>query len=189
MRPARRAEREAAASCLGRVGLRRQGQRRACGDRQQAGELRQDQPDHGRMATRSRSTCLSRCTPRDSATIPTAWRSCTGRSCCAPRLNTKQPVPAIVTEPGELLAALQPVPNKASTFAGSPRAFRLPSRRRRGRQRELEPFYKVHGNRHYVVYWDTLHPLAVGGQEGGIRRRAGSRKGARQPDDRPRQSR
>ena len=43
-------------------------------------------------------------------------------------VDTNQPVPAIVTEPGELLAALQPVPNKASTFVGSPRAFRLAGR-------------------------------------------------------------
>ena len=45
----------------------------------------------------------------------------------------------------------------ASTFAGSPQVFRLPGETA-GASVTLEPFYKMHGNRHYVVYWDVFTP-------------------------------
>ncbi|MFO0887856.1 MAG: glycoside hydrolase family 127 protein [Isosphaeraceae bacterium] len=70
-------------------------------------------------------------------------------------IDTSRPVPAIVTEPSRLLASLKPVPGKPSTFAGSPEVFRLPGGSA-GEGVTLEPFYKIHGDRHYVVYWDTF---------------------------------
>ncbi len=77
---------------------------------------------------------------------------------CA-QVDTNQPVPAIVSEPGELLSALQPVPGNASTFSGSSRAFRLPAATGgAGASVTLEPFYAMHGNRHYTVYWDVFTP-------------------------------
>jgi hypothetical protein len=75
---------------------------------------------------------------------------------CA-QVDTNRPIPAIVTEPDHLLASLQAVPNKASTFVGSPQAFRLPGDSG-GESITLEPFYTMHGNRHYVVYWDVFSP-------------------------------
>ena len=70
-------------------------------------------------------------------------------------IDAGKPVPAIVTEPSQLLAALKPVPDRYSTFAGSPEIFRLPGETASASV-TLEPLYKVHGNRHYVVYWDLF---------------------------------
>lgn len=76
---------------------------------------------------------------------------------CA-EVDTKRPIPAIVTESGGLLAGLQPVSDRPSTFAGSAQLFRLPGESA-GANLVLEPLYKVHGERHYVVYWDLFTPV------------------------------
>ncbi len=73
---------------------------------------------------------------------------------CGP-IDAGRPVPAIVTEAGHLLAGLQPVPGRSSTFTGSPEIFRLPGETAVASV-TLEPLYKVHGDRHYVVYWDLF---------------------------------
>jgi DUF1680 family protein/beta-glucanase (GH16 family) len=75
----------------------------------------------------------------------------------ASEIDTSRPMPAIVAEPGSLLASLKPVPGRASTFTGSPAFFRLPGEKG-GLDFTLEPFFKIHGKRHYVVYWDVLTP-------------------------------
>ena len=54
-----------------------------------------------------------------------------------------------------MLAALKPVPGRFSTFTGSPEIFHLPGETA-GASVTLEPLYKVHGDRHYVVYWDLF---------------------------------
>ncbi len=74
---------------------------------------------------------------------------------CA-EVDIKKRFPAIVAEEGRLLAALKPVPDKPSTFTGSPEVFRIPGEQ--GGGVTLEPFHKMHGNRHYVVYWDLVRP-------------------------------
>jgi DUF1680 family protein len=68
-----------------------------------------------------------------------------------------RPVPAIVTETDHLLESVSPIPGKPSTFAGSARAFRVPGESG-GASVTLEPFYAMHGGRHYVVYWDVFTP-------------------------------
>jgi hypothetical protein len=75
---------------------------------------------------------------------------------CA-QVDTKHPVPAIVTGSEHLLASLQPVANKPSTFKGSSQTFRWPGESA-GTAVTLEPFYAMHGNRHYAVYWDVFTP-------------------------------
>lgn len=70
-------------------------------------------------------------------------------------IDSGSPVPAIVTEASQLLAGLEPVPSRSSTFTGSPEIFRLPGETT-GASVTFEPLYKVHGNRHYVVYWDLF---------------------------------
>jgi hypothetical protein len=74
---------------------------------------------------------------------------------CA-EVDIKKRFPAIVAEEGQLLAALKPVPDKPSTFTGSSYLFRIPGEQ--GGGVTLEPFHKMHGNRHYVVYWDLVRP-------------------------------
>jgi hypothetical protein len=56
-----------------------------------------------------------------------------------------------------LLASLKPVADKPSTFIGPPDVFRVAGDKD-DRGVTLEPFYKMHGNRHYVVYWDVFTP-------------------------------
>ncbi len=46
---------------------------------------------------------------------------------------------------------------KPSTFTGSPEVFRIADEKQ-GKDVTLEPFYKMHGKRHYVVYWDRFTP-------------------------------
>jgi len=72
-------------------------------------------------------------------------------------IDAGKPVPALVTETGHLLAGLQPVPGRSSSFTGSLEIFRLPGETS-GTSVSLEPLYKVHGDRHYVVYWDLFTP-------------------------------
>jgi hypothetical protein len=49
------------------------------------------------------------------------------------------------------------VADKPSTFSGPADMFRMAGDKE-GRGVTLEPFYKMHGNRHYVVYWDAFTP-------------------------------
>jgi DUF1680 family protein len=73
----------------------------------------------------------------------------------AAEVDPRRPVPSIVTEPAGLLSSLMPVPGKPSTFVGVPGVFREPGLSM-GRAVTFEPFYKLHGARPYVVYWDRF---------------------------------
>ncbi len=73
---------------------------------------------------------------------------------CGP-IAAGKPVPAIVAEPSEVLAGINSVPGRFLTFTGSPEIFRLPGEAS-GASVTLEPLYRVHGDRHYVVYWDLF---------------------------------
>jgi DUF1680 family protein len=68
-----------------------------------------------------------------------------------------RPAPVAVFAEGKVVEGLKPVADKPSTFAGPGEVFR-PSGGEKGPGVTLEPFYKVHGGRHYVVYWDVLTP-------------------------------
>jgi hypothetical protein len=46
---------------------------------------------------------------------------------------------------------------KASTFEGTSKIFRIAGANE-NRGVTLEPFYQMHGNRSYVVYWDLITP-------------------------------
>ena len=74
-----------------------------------------------------------------------------GPSSCAPRSIRTKPIPAIVTEPGRLLASLRPVARRASTFAGSPQAFRVPGESA-GAGVVLEPFTRCTAS---GITWST----------------------------------
>jgi DUF1680 family protein len=66
-----------------------------------------------------------------------------------------KPFPVIVAEDNQFLSGLQPVEGKPSTFTGPASVFRMPGDKRGV---TLEPLYKIHGNRHYVVYFDAVAP-------------------------------
>jgi len=74
---------------------------------------------------------------------------------CA-EVDAKRPYPAVVGEEGLFLTRLKEVPGKNSTFRGPADIFRIAGEDSGGVT--LEPFYKMHGNRHYVVYWDAYSP-------------------------------
>ncbi len=71
--------------------------------------------------------------------------------------DPRKPFPAIVAENGKLLQSLKPVAGKASTFAGPADVFRIPGVND-GQTVLLEPFYKMHGGRRYMVYFDAFTP-------------------------------
>ena len=71
-------------------------------------------------------------------------------------VDTKKPIPAIVTEERELLTSLKPVEGKPSTFAATGDIFRIPGQN--SVSIVFEPFFKIHGGRSYTVYWDAFTP-------------------------------
>ena len=62
-----------------------------------------------------------------------------------------------MADEGTLLASLQPVAGKPNTFTGPTDVFRIPGDTT-GRGTTLEPFYQMHGGRHYMVYFDAFTP-------------------------------
>jgi uncharacterized protein len=72
-------------------------------------------------------------------------------------VDAKKPFPAVVAGEGQLLASLKPVAGRPHTFTGPADIFRIPGDTG-GQGLTLEPFYKVHGNRRYVVYFDAFAP-------------------------------
>ena len=73
------------------------------------------------------------------------------------QIDTRKPFPALVAADGQLLASLQPVAGQPNTFTGPADVFRIPGDTS-GAGPTLEPFYKMHGNRHYMVYFDNFTP-------------------------------
>ncbi len=66
-----------------------------------------------------------------------------------------KPFPVIVAEENQMLSSLQAVEGKPSTFTGLASVFRSPGD---NQGVTLEPLYKIHGDRHYVVYFDCFTP-------------------------------
>jgi hypothetical protein len=75
----------------------------------------------------------------------------------AAQVDPKKTFPALVAEPAALLASLKPVADQPNTFTGPPEVFRIPGETA-SRSITLEPFYKLHGNRAYTVYFDAFTP-------------------------------
>ncbi|MHC4694374.1 MAG: beta-L-arabinofuranosidase domain-containing protein [Planctomycetota bacterium] len=65
--------------------------------------------------------------------------------------------PVIVTASDLVLSAIKPVPDKPSCFTGPQEIFRIVDKTRT-KDITLEPFYRMHGNRNYIVYWDLFTP-------------------------------
>jgi hypothetical protein len=73
---------------------------------------------------------------------------------CA-EVHSERPLPAVVTAGGKVFDGSQAVPGKPSTFQVSPDVFRFLGQNEK-QPVTLEPFYKMHGDRRYIVYWDQL---------------------------------
>jgi DUF1680 family protein len=73
----------------------------------------------------------------------------------AAEVDISKPLPAIVSEETNLTSSLKPVAGKPNTFSGPAGIFRIPGEKN-GSGVTLEPFYKMHDNRTYIVYWDHL---------------------------------
>jgi hypothetical protein len=71
-------------------------------------------------------------------------------------IDTSKPYPAIVGDDAQLFASLQPAAGKPNTFSDAT-SFRIPGEETNPRV-TLEPFYKMHGDRRYVVYFDRFTP-------------------------------
>jgi len=73
---------------------------------------------------------------------------------CA-EVDPQRPFPAVVAPEGHYLEGLTSVPGKPSTFTVASHAFRIPGAAGPA-QVTLEPFFRMHGRRPYVVYWDAF---------------------------------
>jgi uncharacterized protein len=72
-------------------------------------------------------------------------------------VDLKKPYPAMVAEGADYLAGLKPVVGQPNTFTGPASLFRIPGDEDK-QGVTLEPFYRMHGNRSYVVYFDRFTP-------------------------------
>lgn len=72
-------------------------------------------------------------------------------------INPKQTIPAIVSTGPDVTLGFEPVADHPGFFHST-----LPFFRRLGQTKPvsvtLEPFYKIYGDQHYVVYWDRYTP-------------------------------
>jgi DUF1680 family protein len=75
----------------------------------------------------------------------------------AKRHPSRENYPAIVTDSDRVLSEIKPVPDKPSCFIGSQEIFRIVDKTL-SKDITLEPFYRMHGNRNYIVYWDLFTP-------------------------------
>jgi DUF1680 family protein len=75
----------------------------------------------------------------------------------AAEVKPGRPAPVLVAEPDRLASLLQPVDGRPHTYAGAADAFRIPGGGEAGAVR-LEPFFRIHGARHTLVYWDAFTP-------------------------------
>ncbi len=73
---------------------------------------------------------------------------------CA-QVDPGKPFPAVVAERDQIIKALGPA-GKPNTFTGPAGIFRTAGSP--GADLTLEPFYAMHGERHYVVYFDRFTP-------------------------------
>jgi DUF1680 family protein len=69
----------------------------------------------------------------------------------------KPPYPALAATEDRLFTELKPVPGKPSTFTAPARVLLL-SGEFNAPAVTLQPFYRLHGNHGYVVYWDSMTP-------------------------------
>jgi hypothetical protein len=82
---------------------------------------------------------------------------------CA-EVTPKQVPPAVIGTPLQAAEALRVIVERASTFTGPAEIFRLPGVETK-EGITLEPFFRMHGGRHYMVYFDAFTPEVWGVKE------------------------
>src|SRR5262249_34905309 len=65
-----------------------------------------------------------------------------------------RPLPGIVGTKDRALASLKPATGETRTFVTEGDAFRIAGEKGAPKL-TLEPFYGIHGKRHYQIYWDV----------------------------------
>ncbi len=75
---------------------------------------------------------------------------------CA-QVDGEKPLPALVAPLDKVLEGFQPLPDNPDKFAAAPGVIRIPGEKTSA-PLTLEPFYQMHGERRYVVYWDVFTP-------------------------------
>jgi hypothetical protein len=79
-------------------------------------------------------------------------------------VTPKQVPPAVIGTPLQAAEALRVIVERASTFTGPAEIFRLPGVETK-EGITLEPFFRMHGGRHYMVYFDAFTPEVWGVKE------------------------
>ena len=87
-----------------------------------------------------------------------------------PGVEFRKPFPGASAKPEDLVAALKPVSGHPSTFC-APANLLHAAVDQGAANVVLEPFYKMHGGRHYVVYWDAYTPAEWAAAESECRRK------------------
>jgi hypothetical protein len=72
---------------------------------------------------------------------------------CA-EVKSGEPIPVVAGDAAAVRAALKPVADHPNNFTGAATLFQTPDGKE-GREMTLEPFYKMHGSRAYMIYWDS----------------------------------
>ena len=114
-------------------------------------------PDLENRRYGSRSRCPSRLYTEGFRDNPRRFAFLHGPLVLSAEVDAGKPLPVIVCDQGQLLPSLKPVAGKFSTFIGPGDVFRIPGAAKQPGV-VLEPFYKMHGGRHYEVYWDSFTP-------------------------------
>jgi DUF1680 family protein len=81
----------------------------------------------------------------------------------AAQIDGKKPAPAIVADKARAIGSLAAVAGKSMTFVAPASVFRIPGER--SCDVTFEPFFRLHGNRSYAVYWDLFTPEQWKGKE------------------------
>ncbi len=93
---------------------------------------------------------------------------------CA-EVDPGKPFPAVVGSPEETLGAVSPIAGRTNKFTCREHVLRIAGGGASSAV-TLEPFYQMHGTRHYVVYWDRFSPEAWKEKEEAYRAEAAKQK-------------
>ncbi|MCH5375742.1 MAG: glycoside hydrolase family 127 protein, partial [Planctomycetes bacterium] len=88
---------------------------------------------------------------------PDRFAFLTGPLVLCSEVDRSKPFPAVVASRDEAVESLQPVDQRPNVFVSEPGTFRIAGSTAPVSV-TLEPFYRMHGERPYVVYWDRFSP-------------------------------
>jgi len=86
---------------------------------------------------------------------PDRFAFLTGPLVLCAEVDRGRPFPAVVASRDEAAASMRPAGERPNVFVSKPGVFRIAGRAEPVNV-TLEPFYRMHGERPYVVYWDRF---------------------------------